>query len=580
MASSSPNRESAPTNKLKVFLSYSRKDSAFAQELLAALELLGFDAYLDKEDIAPGEPWEERLSNLIRLADTVVFVISPNSLTSERCTWEVDETARAGKRLVPVILVQVPDNAVPERLRKLNYVYFVDGQSFSKALGELTRALRADAGWIREHTRYGELAIRWIEREKPAALLLRGSDIDDAKRWQAERPADAPEISANQQAYIEASSKTADEELAAKAKLRWRVQAGLAFASVVLAALAGFSILLWQTAETAKGSLAESNAKLERTVGELRVATDSLVTQNALLDATNARLERKLALRAAPRGYMPYDVPAGWFQVATSYAGAVAFVEKRTNPNRLTASGVLVNARLLNPSWDEKPVFVTATYVVAKDGSFYAYALPPAEAQIVMLGPKNERRTASLRAILWQSENLGVSISSIEGALPVDVTVIKTANAKPAALSDLKVLSPAEIDALFDDKAMLKYQKEPRPIVFMGNLQGRSEVAISVSHLLGALGASRPGALKAPGAVGRSRGIDPVPVRDKVQPDLLYTHGTLPGGGGSPIFDAETGDLIGIHLIAYPCAQSVPTERHCAAAGTSFPRLLAAIRAE
>lgn len=44
------------TGKLKVFLSYSRKDSAFAQELLAGLELLGFEAYLDKEDIAPGEP--------------------------------------------------------------------------------------------------------------------------------------------------------------------------------------------------------------------------------------------------------------------------------------------------------------------------------------------------------------------------------------------------------------------------------------------------------------------------------------------------------------------------------------------
>ena len=55
-------------SKLKVFLSYSRKDAAFAQELLTSLELLGFDAYLDKDDIAPGEPWEERLANLIRQA--------------------------------------------------------------------------------------------------------------------------------------------------------------------------------------------------------------------------------------------------------------------------------------------------------------------------------------------------------------------------------------------------------------------------------------------------------------------------------------------------------------------------------
>jgi hypothetical protein len=110
-------------------------------------------------DIAPGEPWEERLGNLIRLADTVIFIISLNSLASQHCNWEVDETARAGKRLLPVIPAQVPDCDVPERLTELNYVYF-DGEPFLKAVGELARALRADAGWIREHTRYGELAIR------------------------------------------------------------------------------------------------------------------------------------------------------------------------------------------------------------------------------------------------------------------------------------------------------------------------------------------------------------------------------------------------------------------------------------
>lgn len=547
-----PGRDSGAASKLKVFLSYSRKDGAFAQELLAALELLGFDAYMDKEDIAPGEPWEERLGSLIRLADTVVFIISPNSLTSAHCGWEVEETARAGKRLVPVILAEPPDGKVPEQLRKLNYVYFTNGQSFSKGLGELARALRADAGWIREHTRYGELANRWMERNKPAALLLRGTDLDDAKRWTKERPAEAPEISANQQAYIEASSHAADQELAAKAKLRWRVQAGLAVASVALAALAIFSGLQWRAAETAKESLA----------------------------ATNARLERKLALRAAPRGYMPYDVPAGWFQVATSYAGAVAFVEKRTEPDRLMASGVLVEAHLLNPSWDKRPVFVTATFAVAKDNSIFTSAMTPAEAQIVIFGTKNERRKARLGAILWHSDNLGVSVSSIEDNLPPEATAIKSANSVPVALSNLDILSPADVSALFDDRAMLKIQREPRPIVFIGNLDGRNEVAISISHLLGALTASRDRNEPADTSpVGQSRAIDPAPVARQIQPDIVYTHGTLPGGSGSPIFDAETGDLIGIHLMGYPCARGGAVGQRCSGAGTSFTRLLSSIRA-
>ena len=542
-------RDSGSATKLKVFLSYSRRDGAFAEELLAALELLGFDAYLDKEDIAPGEPWEERLGSLIRLADTVVFIISPNSLTSQHCAWEVEETVRAGKRLVPVILTEPPDGNVPEQLRKLNYVYFTNGQSFSKGLGELARALRADAGWIREHTRYGELANRWMERNKPAALLLRSTDLDDAERWTKERPADAPEISANQQAYIEASSLAATEELAAKAKLRWRMMAALALATFALALFAGFSGYQWLAAETAKESLA----------------------------ATNARLERKLALRAAPRGYMPYDVPAGWFQVATSYAGAVAFVEKRTDPDRLLASGVLVEAHLLNPSWDNRPVFVTATFSVAKDSSIFSSAMTPTEAQIVILGPKNERRKARLGAILWQSDSLGVSVSSIEDNLPPEATAIKSANTVPVALSNLEILSPADVSALFDDRAMLKINREPRPIVFIGNLEGRNEVAISISHLLGALTVSRD-SNATPSPVGESPGIAPAPVARQIQPDLVYTHGTLPGGSGSPIFDAATGDLIGIHLLGFPCARGGAVGQRCSGAGTSFTRLISSIR--
>lgn len=178
-----------------------------------------------------------------------------------------------------------------------------------------------------------------MDRNKPTALLLRGSDLDDAKRWALERPTEAPEITANQQTYIQASQTAADEELAAKAKLRWRVQTGLAVAAALLAALAGFSLLQWGYAETARTSLTDSNKKLEQAVSDLNLAKDRLAKQNAELDATNARLERKLALRAAPRGYAPYDVPAGWFQVATSYASSVAFIAKRTNPTSLLGSG-------------------------------------------------------------------------------------------------------------------------------------------------------------------------------------------------------------------------------------------------
>jgi TIR domain len=51
---------------------------------------VGFEPYLDKHDIAAGEDWETRLGRLIEAADTVVYVISPDAVASERCAWEVD----------------------------------------------------------------------------------------------------------------------------------------------------------------------------------------------------------------------------------------------------------------------------------------------------------------------------------------------------------------------------------------------------------------------------------------------------------------------------------------------------------
>jgi hypothetical protein len=47
--------DTAKSGKLKVFVSYSRQDSsAFADDLVAGLELAGFEAFLDRHDIEEG----------------------------------------------------------------------------------------------------------------------------------------------------------------------------------------------------------------------------------------------------------------------------------------------------------------------------------------------------------------------------------------------------------------------------------------------------------------------------------------------------------------------------------------------
>src|SRR5258705_11743524 len=172
------------SEKLKVFISYSRRDaSEFADELVAGLELAGFAPFLDRHDISAGEDWEARLGGLIAQSDRVLFVVTPESVKSERCVWEVERTLGLSKRLLPVIHKPVADSDIPSQLSRLQFVRFDTGRGVTRPLAELADALRIDLDWIRAPTRLSQLPSRWQARGKPETLLLRGEDLDAAKTW-------------------------------------------------------------------------------------------------------------------------------------------------------------------------------------------------------------------------------------------------------------------------------------------------------------------------------------------------------------------------------------------------------------
>src|SRR5262245_42373762 len=90
--------------RFKVFISYSRRDSAsYAKRLVDALEARGLAAKLDTRDLEFGERWQLQLKDFIRQSDAVVFIVSPKSIESKWCRWEVAQVAAQSKRLVPIV---------------------------------------------------------------------------------------------------------------------------------------------------------------------------------------------------------------------------------------------------------------------------------------------------------------------------------------------------------------------------------------------------------------------------------------------------------------------------------------------
>ena len=66
----------------KIFISYSRRDLAFADRIEKALKTRGFKPLIDRTEIYAFEDWWKRLQALVALSDTVVFVLSPDSVLS------------------------------------------------------------------------------------------------------------------------------------------------------------------------------------------------------------------------------------------------------------------------------------------------------------------------------------------------------------------------------------------------------------------------------------------------------------------------------------------------------------------
>jgi formylglycine-generating enzyme required for sulfatase activity len=193
--------------KTQVFISYSRKDMAFADRLEAELKARGFEVLIDRQEIYAFEDWWKRIEVLIGRADTVVFVLSPDAVKSDVALKEVAYAASLNKRFAPIVCRRVEDSAVPEALRRLNFIFFDRPDVFGKSADTLVEALETDIGWVRQHTEYGEAERRWSAAGRPSGLLLQSPTLDLAEYWLASRPRNAPEPTDEIRSYVRASRR-------------------------------------------------------------------------------------------------------------------------------------------------------------------------------------------------------------------------------------------------------------------------------------------------------------------------------------------------------------------------------------
>jgi WD40 repeat protein len=243
-----------------IFISYSRRDSAFVQRLQRELKDRGKDVWVDVEGIRDAEVFPAALSAAVEGSDGFVFVISPDSVGSEFCELEVSHAVELNKRIVPLALREVPDEQVPQGIRERNWIPVGDDGDFDQGVERLVMALDTDLAWTKEHTNWLLKALEWDAKGRDRSLLLRGSELAAAERWLSGAAGKDPEPTSLHTEYVLAGR--------AAATRRQRIAVGISVGvAAVAVGLLIFALISRGRAITAQQT-SESRALAAQSVNE------------------------------------------------------------------------------------------------------------------------------------------------------------------------------------------------------------------------------------------------------------------------------------------------------------------------
>ncbi|MCU0432352.1 MAG: toll/interleukin-1 receptor domain-containing protein [Bacteroidia bacterium] len=111
--------------KPKVFISYSRQDSRFADCIVCEIKNAGGDPWLDREQIKPGDEWPELTLNTLKASDYTILILSRQSVNSKGFVQEefleaIKEMKRRNRKYI--FTFKTDDCEIPEPLRHLHSV--------------------------------------------------------------------------------------------------------------------------------------------------------------------------------------------------------------------------------------------------------------------------------------------------------------------------------------------------------------------------------------------------------------------------------------------------------------------------
>lgn len=150
---------------MSVFISYSSKDSEFADKLAVNLAKKRINVWLDKWAMQPGDSLLDKIQSGLTDSSFLLVVLSKNSVESEWCKKEINSglMRELEEKKVVIIPILLEECKVPLFLKEKLYADFT--QDFEKGFEALIRPLAKlfseHMGRIKEGDKTIDIAINW-----------------------------------------------------------------------------------------------------------------------------------------------------------------------------------------------------------------------------------------------------------------------------------------------------------------------------------------------------------------------------------------------------------------------------------
>jgi LysM repeat protein len=138
-----------PEEKRQVFISYSRRDLDFVEQLAADLEAVNqvdLKVWYDLSRLEGGDTWPEEIQSAIDASDIFIIVISPDSVVSKWVRKEFLYANHIGKKTIPLLYKKCD---LPLFLLDIHYID-VRGKNYKRNFNEILRAMDVSSVKINE----------------------------------------------------------------------------------------------------------------------------------------------------------------------------------------------------------------------------------------------------------------------------------------------------------------------------------------------------------------------------------------------------------------------------------------------